>query len=802
MSIADYEKKRRFDRTPEPRPSRRFVVHRHEASHLHYDLRLEVDGVLKSWAVPKGPSMNPRDKHLAVHVEDHPLEYRDFEGVIPEGNYGAGSVMIWDEGTYRLHGDFAESFEKGHIVFDMEGTKLHGTFALVRLKRDPKNWLLIKKNDEFASEVDILEENLSAHSGHSAEEIAAGTRRQITREDIGGDGKKVDAIPEKISPMLASPADKPFDRDDWIFEIKFDGYRALAHIEHHRVRLYSRRHQLLNDNYPEVIAELKELPKSAVLDGEIVVVDADGIPHFQALQEFNDRPIGTLVYFVFDILFLGHYDIRGLPLLRRKELLKKLLPQNLIHVRYVDHVENSGLDFFDATGTMGLEGMIAKDGASVYMAGVRSPRWLKIKRVHTEDVVIVGFTAPRTGQTLFGALILGEYERGSLKYIGHAGTGFSGATLKSLYKKMKPLIRVTSPFEVVPKTNMPATWIEPQLICEVSYSERTRDGQLRHPVFVRLRDDKVPEFLQPELPQKIKIHGHELQFTNLKKVFWKDDDYIKRDLIAYYQEIAPIILPYLRDRPQSMNRFPHGIDGKHFYQKNVQRSTLPDWIETVEIFSESEHRMTNYVLCQNEETLLYLANLACIELNVWNSRVGQLDMPDYMVIDLDPNGSDFSNVLATAHAYKKILDALKITATCKTSGKTGLHIYVPTGARYSDEQIRQFAEVLANLVHAELPRTTSIERAPSKRRGLVYLDFLQNIRGQTMAAPYCVRPVPHALVSAPVSWEEIADGVNPAAYTMRTMPARIEQFGDLWKPTLGKGFDMERALKELGGGRK
>lgn len=922
MGLRKYKEKRNFNNTPEPSGKEmasegalKFVVQKHHASHLHYDFRLEMEGVLKSWAVPKGPSMNPNDKRLAMMVEDHPMDYRSFEGIIPPGNYGAGTVMVWDEGTYELPGEQDRRKgekqllsdlhkEKMHII--LHGKKLKGEFMLFKMKDRGENaWLLVKKKDKHSFSKDITKSDRSVVTGRSLEQIREQAEEQgevwqsnrKAKETVKSaasknnirhlprsffDGAEKAAFPHDVKPMLATLVDDPFDRDDWFFEVKWDGYRAIAEVNGRKVNVYSRNLISFSDRYHEITGALKELGLKAVFDGEIVAVNEDGVASFQLLQQYMNTGAGTLLYYVFDILHLDGYDLTGLPLRRRKEILKNVLPENDV-VRYSEHVEGSGIALFEAAIEEGLEGIIAKNAESPYRINTRSKDWLKVKTQMRQEAVIAGFTEARGGRKHFGALVLGVYDGKELVYIGHTGGGFDERSLATVKKKLAPLIIDKPPFKEKPKTNMPVTWVKPQLVCEVSFQEWTDGGHMRQPIFQGLRMDKAArdvkrealvhtrdvrtvkadasnhalkivhnKYLDP-LPadkeksvkkapakktapkkkaalkkkapakkaakrsaakaakatippiriedgedQVITVNGHELKLTNLNKLYWKKEGYTKLDLINYYRRMAPWIMPYLKDRPESLNRHPNGITGKNFFQKDVG-GKVAEWIQTVEIYSESNNRNINYLLCQDEATLIYLANLGCIEINPWHSRLGSLDYPDYCLIDLDPHEISFGKVIETACVVKEVLDEAKIPGYCKTSGSSGLHICIPLGAKYDFDQSKNFAELIVTLVHQRIPTFTSLLRSPAKRRRKVYLDFLQNRQTQTIAAPYCVRPRPGATVSTPLHWEEVKEGLSPSQFTIENIFDRLDRVGDIWKPVHGKGIDMEACLQRIAG---
>ncbi len=829
MPLEKYQSKRYFGRTPEPaggqaqgRGQLRFVVQKHQASRLHYDFRLEAGGVLKSWAVPKGPSLNPADKHLAMMVEDHPLDYKDFEGVIPKGNYGAGTVMIWDEGTFealeaksRPESERAilNGIKKGHITFILNGQKLKNEFALVKIKnaKEENAWLLVKKDDQSASRSDITKKDRSARTGRTMEEISQSANKWLREPQVPdlSDAPK-SKMPHLVKPMLAKLVAAPFDREDWWFEIKWDGYRAVAEVDHGQVELYSRNHLSFNAKFPTVATELASLKLQTVLDGEVVVVDESGRPDFQLLQNFLRGAGGRLVYYVFDILYLEGHDLRSLPLWRRRQILQAVLPPELEMVKASDNVYERGTEFFQVAIAKNLEGVIAKDVNSPYREGRRSGEWLKIKAHARQEAIIVGFTEPRGGRKYFGALVLGVYSHGELVYIGHTGSGFSEQFLAELYQKLKSIEQEKSPFKIRPKTNAPVHWVKPKLVCEISFAEWTDEGQMRQPIFVGLREDKAATKVRRELPKtepvfretlespsELIISGRKVRLTHLDKVYWTDEGYTKGDLINYYRQVADYILPYLKDRPESLHRHPNGIKGDSFFQKDMA-DQAPEWVKTELMHSQSEERDVNYLVCQDEATLVYMANLGCIEINPWLSRLDNLDKPDFCVIDLDPEGIDFKAVVEVAQAVHTLLEQAKIENYCKTSGATGLHIFVPLGAKYSYDQSKQFAQIIATLVNRRLPKITSIERMPAKRQKRVYLDYLQNRVGQTLASVYSVRPRPGAPVSTPLKWEEVNNKLDVTAFNIKTIAPRLKKVGDLWRPVAsGDGVNLKQALAQL-----
>lgn len=788
VGLGKYNAKRKFDKTTEPegRKSEKkseqiFVIQKHWASHLHFDFRLESGGVLKSWAVPKGiPGLG--EKRLAMMVEDHPLDYRDFEGIIPEGNYGAGTVMVWDNGAYEIKDNqpLSSKINKGDFSFKLYGQKIQGEFSLVKLKKSDKNeWLFICKSRNDSP----MDEDLSVKSYLSKEGIEG-------KNDIGDvKGAHKSAIQDFYKPMLASLSSETFNDESWLFEIKWDGYRVLAQKNKKEINLYSRNGKNFNKKFTVISQELAEIKDQFILDGEIVAVDEKGNSNFQLLQNYLSDKQASLVYYVFDILYLNGYDFRNVKLLERKKILHNFLEDKKFkNIRESEYILEKGKELFEVVEKHGGEGMMAKKQDSIYKPDLRSRDWLKIKTFKTQDVIICGYTLPRGSRKKFGALVVGVWEDGAIIFAGHVGGGFDERKLSLLMKEMALLATSKIPFEKKPKTNMPVVWLQPKLVCEVKFSEWTQEGIMRQPIFMRLRPDKEPRQTEKEKiivketergDENSGIKGVKSKLTNLKKIYWPEESYTKGDLISYYDEISKFILPYLKNRPQSLNRFPNGIKGKNFFQKDI--NDAPPWAKTIKIFSESENKHINYLVCNDKKTLLYLANLGCIELNVWNSSIDSLDNPDYIVFDLDPQGQPFSQTVAVALETKNILDTIGLESFCKTSGSRGLHIYVPLKPVYSYEQIKELAKLINLAINQRLPDVTSLERKPEKRKNKIYLDYLQNRRGQTMAAPYCIRPKQGAPVSMPLEWEEVNSKLNPALFNIKTVLTRLRNKGDVWK---------------------
>ncbi|MGV3698031.1 DNA ligase D [Flavobacterium sp.] len=822
MSLEKYNQKRNFKDTSEPKGvvaqsdnELVFVIQKHAASHLHYDFRLEMDGVLKSWAVPKGPSLDPDVKRLAMMVEDHPYDYKDFEGNIPEGNYGAGNVIVWDNGTYLPSGDYKGTAEnqlkaglhKGHLSFILKGKKLKGEFSLVKLKGRQENaWLLLKKEDKYATTEDILKKNRSVISKATLESLekkqAKAKPKKTTRQSI-----------ENVSfkkPMLAETIEKPFDDEEWVFENKYDGYRTLALINRDEVQLSSRNGLSFNSSFKPIAEELKKMHHTAILDGEVVVEDASGRSDFHLLQNNIKTGKGTLKYYVFDLLNLDGNDTTGLPLLQRKELLKILLDKHkLSNIFYSEHRSGKGLALYDKAVKNKHEGIIAKKTDSLYSVGQRTTEWLKIKISQQEEAIIVGITESKSSRNYFGALLLAQYEGKKLKYIGKCGSGFTESDLRELHSQFKPHFINETPLAQKPGIQDTVQWIKPKFIAQVKFTEWTQDKHLRHPVFLGLRTDKkTTEVIIPKEKMKkqkatteneydLKVGKTTLHLTNQHKIYFPDDGITKGDIVNYYNEVAGLILPYLKNRPQSMNRFPNGIAGPSFYQKDVDVNKIPAWLKTEAIHSDSNDADIDYLICNDKATLLYMANLGCIDINPWNSTIKNIENPDWMVIDIDPEKDDFTAVVRTALTVKEVLDELHTDCYCKTSGATGLHVYVPLGAKYNYDTVKLFAELIARQVHERLPEITSLERTIKKRDHKIYIDFLQNRTGQTLAAPYSVRPKPGATVSTPLEWDEVNESLSPSQFTIFNVMERFKEKGDLWKPVLGKGANLKTILKRL-----
>ncbi len=828
--LASYRAKRTLGATPEPAGTsaapagRRFIMHKHAASHLHYDLRLELDGTLRSWAVPKGPSRNPADKRLAVHVEDHPIEYGDFEGIIPEGNYGAGAVIVWDRGTWVALEDPIEGLKKGKLLFELRGHKLHGRWTLVKIKRAVKEWLLIKERDGYVGTNGDDFPQGSVLSGLTVEELRDGADRasplRKALAKLGAPRRAVTAA--ACEPMLAETREGAFTKAGWVFEAKLDGYRMRVAREGGEPRLLTRNGRDATAAFPELARAVRALPyEGLVMDGELVILDDAGRPSFQRLQnrarlsgvhEVRRAAVESpATLYLFDLLAVEGFDLRPLPLLARKQLLEKLLPQAGA-LKYCEHFDD-GVALYAQAERLGLEGVMAKKADAPYRAG-RSANWLKIRADRVDDFVVVGFTAPQGSRGGFGALHLASFVDGALTYAGRAGSGFTAAQLRELAGDLEASRRPDPPCGGPVPAGKEHVWVEPTLVVEVRYKEITDEGLLRHPVFLRVRDDKKPEECVrtgggtrdegrgegvPTRPPSPVPAPQEVKLSNLEKVFWPEERYTKGDLIAYYRAIAPWMLPYLRGRPLVLTRFPDGITGKSFFQKDAP-GYAQQFVRTVTIWSEDSQRELDYFVCDDVDSLVYIANMAAIPLHIWSSRVETLATPDWCILDLDPKGAPFTDVVAVAKALRALCEDIGLPTYVKTSGSSGLHVLVPLGRQVTYEQSRTLGGLLARVVAAELPEIATVTRQVSRRGGKVYLDYVQNGHGRLLVAPFSVRPLPGAPVSMPLEWREVTPRLDIRKFTIRTAPVRMKKLGrDPLLTVLDEKPDLMDALEKLHG---
>ncbi|MBX5481223.1 MAG: DNA ligase D [Myxococcaceae bacterium] len=835
-ALARYRARRDAERTSEPfggsgprRPGL-FVVHKHSATRLHYDLRLEHDGVLLSWAVPKGPSPDPDEKRFAVHVEDHPVEYADFEGVIPADNYGAGPSIVWDRGYWvNLPGE-KHGLEHGKLLFDLYGHKLKGRWTLVRTRAPgAREWLLIKKPDAFArkGEAQKLPET-SIYSGLEVHELPdLPARRESLRAELEArrlPRARVD--PRTVELMLAETADAPFSRPGWLFELKYDGFRMVAAREDGKATLRYRRGNEVSRTFPELAVAVKALAYDCVLDGELVVLDERGLPSFGRLQQRTqlerEADIARMqvthpaTLFAFDLLSLEGYDLRGLPLRERKALLRRVLPE-VGPIRYVEHFEERGREMYEEVRKLGLEGVMGKRADAPYKGG-RRPDWLKVKGEYTGEFAVVGYTLPKGSRTGLGALDLAARDGERWIYVGSVGTGFTDRLLQGLRARLEPEAIPKPVFVGTPTPGRKHVWVNPSLVVEVAFGDWTADGMLRHPKLVRLREDKAPEECRlqdapghpdsrepPAVPEPApavapaaRADARTFTVTHPEKVFWPEDGYTKGDLVAYYRAISPWLLPWLKDRPLVLTRYPDGIRGKSFFQKDAP-AFVPDWIRRQRIWSESVERDVDYFLCDDEESVAYLANLGTILLHVWASRVQTPQAPDWASIDLDPKGAPFAHVVQVARKIREICEAIDLPTVVKTSGSTGLHVLIPLGARCTHAEARGLAELISRVVASTLPDIATLERVIAERGGRVYLDYLQNGYGKVLVAPYSVRPLPGAPVSMPLSWREVTEKNGPKAFNIKNAVRRAEKWkADPLLAALGPAPDFGKVLARLG----
>ncbi len=946
MALEEYRRKRKFAKTPEPKGQvakrkgpLRFVIQEHHATRRHWDFRLEMAGVLKSWAVPKGPTLDPDEKRLAVPVEDHPLAYLEFEGVIPEGNYGAGPVMVWDIGTYTtLEPDPVKAYDAGKLTVILRGKKLRGEFHLVRTKMGGQTqWLTFKKRDTDAvSGWTLPSPSTSAQTGRTmdeirgeasrrwesgqpagnvksgrqrgdsvprAERVQRGSRSRPNRAlaALGLTARGGDPFPHNLKPALATRREHPFDDQKWSFEIKWDGVRALAYLRHagaeYQVVLRSRNGLTINRQYPEIVDALYALKlPDAVLDGEIVALDPQGRAQFHLLQSpihphertegSRNRTGGTLAYYVFDLLYLNGHLLTRRPLEERQQALAAVLPEHSV-VRRSESVVAEGRAFYAAAQAHRVEGIVGKRRDSLYSPGKRTDAWVKIKIQQRLEAVIGGYTRGQGARVkTFGALLLGAYDAGgTLQYLGHCGGGFTDTELRRVFALLQARGQASCPFTPVPVANERATWVSPELVAEVEYAGWTADALLRFPVYVGLRDDKPATDVRLERPTPVEVtpapdgtggSGRKrssppasnarrsapsvdgrtqpggktrtaieevlaaarvpIEFTNLEKVFWPERGYTKGDLVRYYLEVSERIIPHLRDRPITLRRFPNGITGESFYQKDYPDA--PSFIQLVNVWTESSKKTLAAPICNDLATLLWLAQLADIEIHTWFSRItpprraeraatatitfvdsekalraSVLNRPDYVVFDIDPyifpdgkipqrkgekdpdySRRGFDAATEATLWLREVLSELHLEGFVKTSGKTGLHVYVPIVRRYTFEQTHEFAKTVTQFLEQRHPDKLTTAWAVEHRVGKVFLDYNQNRLGATLANAYSVRPTPEATVSIPLTWNDLIRGVDPLEFTLETVPAYIRRRADPWQDLLANPQRLEAIL--------
>ena len=893
--LAEYSAKRAFDVTPEPAPAVAaragpllFVIQQHSATRLHYDFRLELDGVLKSWAVPKGPSLDPSEKRLAVQTEDHPYEYASFEGVIPPGQYGAGEVIVWDCGVYspdeggetwfhdreEAERQARQGIEKGKLSFQLRGEKVKGSFALVRTA-DRKNWLLIKHKDRFVSQSPVTERNRSVLSDVAVEDLTVVPVRRLPAARLVPAGA-AEKMPLRLAPMLAESRDAPFRDAAWMWEPKLDGYRVLAFVGEDGVKLRSRRDGLdLTAAFPRLVAELAQQSVSGmILDGEIVAFDASGKPSFSALQErarlktereiaAADRSAPSVLY-CFDLLHFTGLDLRSAPYAdRRRWLAQCLLPS--AHVQLV-HASEDGVALYEAALASGFEGAMAKRKDSKYEPGRRSAQWLKIKSTHSAEFVVGGYTMGKGSRAPLGALLVGTWSGGMLHYAGHVGSGLDDKTLAQLKARLDALRADARPFAERPELHSPTVWVKPQLVAEIRFQNWTDDGHLRAPVFLRLREDVDPKRVRRaqtapsalaqsgarrtgteiddvvrQLETKkaafpIAVGPHTIRLTHLERVYWPADPALrqqaltKRDLLRYLAQVSPFMLPHLADRPLTMIRMPDGIAGQRFFQKHWEQER-PEFVETITVFSEHKDERHDYLLCNNLPTLLWLAQSGTLEFHVWHSRAkpgadaagkgtdyadslaaleaSVLNYPDYVLFDIDPyiysgkeapgaepelNTVAFEKGKEVAFWLRELLASMGLEAIVKTSGKTGLHVFVPIKRTLDFDAARAVSELVGRHLVRQHPKEVTVEWSVPKRTGKIFMDYNMNVRGKTLNAAYSPRGSPGAPVSMPLTWEELA-AAHPLDFRITNAAQRAAETGDRWREALTRKQSLERALE-------
>lgn len=896
--LSEYSAKRRFEATPEPPPLAveggsgplLFVVQQHLARALHYDFRLQCDGVLKSWAVPKGPSLDPAEKRLAVFVEDHPYDYASFEGVIPPGQYGAGEVIVWDCGVYspdeggtafhdRAEAErrVREGIDAGKLSIQLRGEKLKGSFALVRTK-DPKTWLLIKHKDRFVTTADVTAQDRSVLSGFGVRDLKVAPVHRIPAARLAPHGD-LTAMPAKLQPMLAEIGDAPLQNPDWLWEPKLDGYRALAFVDSSGVRIRSRRGLELAGTFPRLAAELRDQAHSGlILDGELVAFDGDGKPSFNALQNRfqlkGEREIATAdrasptLFYAFDLLYFEGIDLRQTPYRdRRRYLAQCLLPSPLIQLV---HAADDGVALQAAALASGFEGVIGKRKDSVYESGRRSPAWLKIKPTQSAEFVIGGYTRGKGGRGKLGALLVGYWDKGKFRHASHVGSGFDERTLKQVLARLEPLHTDACPFAETPVVNGPVSWVKPELVAEINYQQWTEDGSLRAPTFVRLRDDIEARSVKRTDPQSVvksirrrsggaappaasgaddilaaldnpknafdlAVGEQRIRLTHLDRVYWPAVEALqqpalsKRDLLRYLTHVAPLMLPHLADRPLTMIRMPDGIGGQRFFQKHWTQER-PDFVETMNVYSAHKDEDHEYLLCNNLPTLLWLAQSGTLEFHVWHSRArpgpdavssstdydssleamesSVLNYPDYVVFDIDPyiysgkeakgaepelNTVAFEKGKQVAFWLRELLLGMSLQPIVKTSGKTGLHVFVPIRRTLDFDATRHVSELVSRHLMRQHPKDITMEWSVPKRTGKIFMDHNMNVRGKTLNVAYSPRGEPGAPVSMPLTWDELADA-HPLDFRIPDVVKRLSRTGDRWSDALERKQDLASAL--------
>ena len=878
-ALSEYRSKRRFEATPEPAPALAarasgpllFVVQKHSATRLHYDLRLELDGVLLSWAVPKGLSLDRAEKRLAMQTEDHPYEYASFEGVIPPKQYGAGEVIVWDCGVYspdeggtayddreEAQRRVREELARGKLSFQLRGEKLKGSFALVKTRGrphtgtgsdNPQQWLVIKHRDRFVSADDVTARSRSVLSGATVEEMKSVPARRMPASQLVPTGG-ARPMPAVLAPMLAESTDAPFAKPDWSWEPKVDGYRVIAFLDGESVKLRSRRGLDVTADFPQLVEELAAQGGGRmVLDGEIAAFDATGKPSFAAMQDRG--PATPIAFFCFDLLHFNGVDLRERPYRdRRRYLAQCLLPSPRVQLV---HADDDGVALNEAAVAMGFEGVVGKRKDSRYEAGRRSQSWLKVKPVQTAEFLVGGYTTGKGSRAPLGALLVGYRDKKKLVYASHVGSGFDEKTLAKARSMLAPLEVKACPFSEVPELNAPTKWVKPATVAEVSFHSWTAEGRLRAPVFVRFRDDvdaakvkgqgskvKPHDEILAQLDNRknaftLAVGKHAIKLTNLDRVYWPENQALaqpaltKRDLLRYLAQVAPYMLAHLADRPLTMIRMPSGIGGQRFFQKHWEQER-PEFVESVTVFSGHKDEEHEYLLCNNLPTLLWLAQSGTLEFHIWHSRArpapdaasqgtdyasslealesSVLNYPDWLVFDIDPyiysgkeapgaepelNTLAFEKGKEVAFRLRELLATLKLEAIAKTSGKTGLHIFVPIRRTLDFDAARHVSELVGRHLVRLHPGEVTVEWSIPKRTGKIFMDYNMNVRGKTLNVAYSPRGEPGAPVSMPLTWEELA-GAHPLDFRLTNAPALLAARGDRWSDALERKQDLEDAL--------
>jgi bifunctional non-homologous end joining protein LigD len=892
--LSEYAAKRAFNLTPEPEAAIEarsgpllFVVQQHAATRLHYDLRLECDGVLKSWAVPKGLSLDPADKRLAMQTEDHPYAYASFEGVIPPKQYGAGEVIVWDCGVYSpdeprtafddraaAEAEVRKGLAKGKLSFQLRGEKLKGSFALVKTKGEGQ-WLVIKHKDRFVTSDDVTARERSILSGASVADLKKVPAHRIPAARLVPTGMP-ESMPRKVAPMLAEVGERPFNRAEWMWEPKLDGYRVIAFIDAHGVTLRSRNGLDLSPQFPQLVQELgQQGPAGMVVDGEIVVLDDSGRPSFNALQNRAQlkgaREIAAAelanpaVFFAFDMLHFAGVDVRRAVYSdRRRYLAQCLMPSPRVQLV---HAAEDGIALHEAAMASGFEGVVGKRKDSRYESGKRSQSWLKVKPTSSADFVIGGYTRGKGARAPLGSILVGYWDKGKLRYASHVGSGFDDGALAALKGRLAPLAAGANPFDEEPERNAPTTWVEPRVVAEVSFHSWTEDGRLRAPVFLRLRDDvdarKVKRASSAPLGPldsrlrgndkgggndvvnqldaakgdfTLVVGGHKIKLSHLERVYWPADPSLqqpaltKRDLLRYFAQVAPYMLPHLADRPLTMIRMPSGIRGQRFFQKHWEQDK-PDFVETITVFSGHKDEQHDYLLCNNLPTLLWLAQSGTLEFHVWHSRAAAggdcasrstdyasslealedsiLNFPDWVVFDIDPyiysgkeaagaepelNTVAFEKGKEVAFHLRELLRTMSLDAIVKTSGKTGLHVFVPIKRTLDFDAARHVSELVGRHLVSLHPKDITVEWSIPKRTGKIFMDYNMNVRGKTLNVAYSPRGEPGAPVSMPLTWEEL-ERAHPLDFRLSNAPERLARAGDRWADAYEAKQDLDKALK-------